>query len=214
MPGHHRVHGFSGGLRLVGAVAMSEQTPNLPARPVHPGESDKQVSLREFEQRIFSLEQQINDRMRSQRELVETRSNALQKALDLQASEIERRLQELNHAKQDAIINWRMSLPREVFETTVAEWHKWRELVSTQLITLQKVPGEINTVENQLATTTTALATLQSLPNDIASLHSQIGTITTLANKLSGALLLLGIMGMAGVVAFVLGIARLAGVMR
>jgi hypothetical protein len=164
--------------------------PNTPARPVLPGELDKAVSMREFEQRMFAMQQLMNDRIRAERELVETRSNALDKALELAAKETERRLEELNHAHANAVDNWRRSLPREVFEATVIEWSKWRDLVNVHV------------------------TTLTAIPQTITGIDARVSAIEKMSNKLMGAFILLGLMGLSGVLALILGLARLGGLLR
>lgn len=182
--------------------------PSVPARPVLTGETERFLSLREFEQRIFTLQQQITEQIRGQRELVEsraealekalgaqrelvdTRSEALDKALDIRTAEIARRLEELNHAHRNQQENWRQSLPREVFETTISELSKWRDQVNAH---------------------TTSLT---NLPQHIAGMEARVKTIENLGNKITGALILLGVMGMAGVMALVISLLRLAGLIN
>ena len=76
---------------------------------------DVLVSRRELELRLVAL-----------RELLDARENAFAKALELQATEYARRMNELNHAHQQAQENWARSLPRETFSAFVDQWDKWR----------------------------------------------------------------------------------------
>jgi hypothetical protein len=125
-----------------------------------------------------------------EREVGETRADALAKAVEIQAIETLRRLDELNHAHARAMENWRQSLPRELFEQWREDHSKWKETVNTAMALGAQVHANTSRVE------------------------SRITTIETVANKLTGALYLLGAMGVAGVLAFILGIARLAGVLK
>jgi exonuclease VII large subunit len=159
--------------------------PSVPARPVLPGESERMVSLREFEQRMFALSQQINDQIRSQRELSDTRAEALQTALNLQAEEYRRRLDELNHAHETAMENWRTSLPREMFDSYSNEWQKWRDTVNAQLVTLTHVSPSLTAVELRLQKAEDAL------------------------QQANGALVLIRFMGFAGVIALVVTFLRM-----
>jgi hypothetical protein len=162
--------------------------PNIPARPVLQGEAERTVTLREFEQRLSSLQQQINDRIRIERELIETRSNALDKALELAAKETERRLEELNHAHENATANWLRSLPREVFEGTVSEWSKWRDTVNVHV------------------------TTMAGMPSVLAAIEVRIKQVETQLQQATGALVLIRFMGFAGVIALLVTFLRMAGV--
>jgi hypothetical protein len=125
-----------------------------------------------------------------EREVRQTRADALAKAVEIQAIETLRRLDELNHAHALAAKNWQQSLPRELFEQWRDDHSKWKETVNTAMALGAQVHANTSRVE------------------------SRIGTIETMANKLSGALILLGAMGVAGVLALLLGVARLAGVLK
>ena len=83
---------------------------------------DRFVSRRELEQRL-----------RSMRELLRTEAELHSKALELQAAEYKRRLDELNHAHQQAQENWARSLPRETFASFQSEWDKWRAEVNDNI---------------------------------------------------------------------------------
>jgi len=139
---------------------MSE-TPNIPARPVLQGEAERNVTLREFEQRMQALSQQINDQIRAARELADAKAEALSQALKLQAEEYKRRLSELNHAHETAMENWRMSLPREMFESHSTEWQKWRDDLNTTLTTLGGVNPSIGALDARLQKTEDFIAKQQ-----------------------------------------------------
>lgn len=158
-----------------------------PARPVLPSERNEVVSLREFEQRLHTLHRMFDERTRYEREILESRSQALDEALKIASAEIARRLEELNHAHANAIQNWRQSLPREVFEATVAEWSRWRDTVNTHM------------------------TLMVSVPQSIVNVDTRIKAMETLANKISGAMILIAMMGFAGVMSLALALLRMAG---
>lgn len=189
-------------------------TPTVPARPVLSGEGERMVSLREFEQRTFSLQQQISDQIRFQRELVDTRAIALEKALDLARIETERRLDDLNHAHKNAVENWRQSLPREVFEATLTEWLKWRDTINQHVTTLATIPQHISSVDGRVKTLETHSASRASIPQELGSIEARVQSIENLGNKVAGALILIGFMGMAGVLALAMSLLRLAGIIN
>ena len=83
---------------------------------------DVLVSRRELELRLVAL-----------RELLDARESAFAKALELQAAEYARRMNELNHAHQQAQENWARSLPRETFANHLGEWDKWRTEVNNSI---------------------------------------------------------------------------------
>ncbi len=87
---------------------------------------DRFVSRRELEHRLIAL-----------RELLDQREVGHSRALDLQANEYMRRMNELNHAHQQAQENWARSLPRETFASFQSEWDKWRSEVNASLNSFQ-----------------------------------------------------------------------------
>lgn len=190
---------------------MAHETP---ARAVLPDEIERTVSLREFEQRLADLAKQIDEKVSAERELRQTRAEALDKALELQATEYARRLQDLNHAHQIALENWARSLPRELFDQWRDEYSKWRESVNTTLTTLLPLQTRAEANASHIAMLEASIASLSPLVQMIAPLTSRVTTIETLSNKLTGALILLGVMGMSGVLALMLGLARLVGVIK
>lgn len=58
------------------------------------------------------------------REVLNMHIIAHDRALTLQAAEYERRLEELNHVYEKTIANWTHALPREIFESRMAEVEK------------------------------------------------------------------------------------------
>lgn len=202
--------------------------PSVPARPVLTGETERFVSLREFEQRMFALQQQMTEQIRAQRELVETRAealdhaqsanrdlvdaraDALDKALTLRTTEIARRLEELNHAHKNAQENWRQSLPREVFEATLSEWSKWRDTVNIHVTTMSPVPSQISALDGKVNVAGVHVNALTGMPPHMATLESRIKSMENSANQIVGALTLIRFMGFAGVIALLLTFARMA----
>jgi hypothetical protein len=83
---------------------------------------DVLVSRRELELRLVAL-----------RELLDAKESAFAKALELQAAEYARRMNELNHAHQQAQENWARSLPRETFANFTDQWDKWRVEVNDNI---------------------------------------------------------------------------------
>ena len=166
---------------------MSEA--QTPARAVVPTEQKDYVTLREFEQRLVEMRNLMDERTRYEREILSTRENLVKEALHLQAAEYDRRLTELNHAHATAMENWRMSMPREMFDQWEREYSKWKE--------------QVQLILNSAIT-----------PAAIDRLDERLKVIERGANKITGALILLGFAGLAGVAALVLGLARIAGVVK
>jgi hypothetical protein len=154
---------------------------------------EKAVTLREFEQRMDALRNQISDQIRSTRELLDTRAGSVEKERLIQAREYERRLTELNHAHANQMENWRTSLPRELFESHLTTWQHFREEVSKQLILLTQIP-----------------ISLGSLDQRLGSIDARVKSLEQVQQRMSGALWLLGFAGVAGIVALVIGVMRLA----
>ena len=74
-------------------------------------------------------------------------------ALKLQAVEYERRLEDLNHAHQQAVEQRAQFLPREVYDIAVSEWRVWRTEVD---IVLAVVRGRRDAYVGLLALVTAA----------------------------------------------------------
>ena len=156
-------------------------------RPVLPNEIKDTVSIREFEQRISNLMLQIENRIQAEAELIETKSNLLDKALALQAKEYERRLFELNHAHEIALENWRMSLPREMFDLAQTEFVRWKDLVNLDLTNIKQDITHAKETDVKL-----------------------VSTVETV-NQINGALTLIRFMGFAGVTALIVTMLKMAG---
>jgi len=167
---------------------MSEA--HTPARPALPSEAKDHVTMRELEQRLEAMGRLMDERTRYEREILSTRENSIKEALAIAAIETRRRLDELNHSHELALENWARSLPRDMFEDFKKENDRWRETVGTFITKTEPLQGQM------------------------AAVVSRVGTIETLGNKLSGAFILLGIMGLSGVLALILGIARLSGALE
>jgi hypothetical protein len=67
------------------------------------------------------------------REYIESRLSSIEKALQLQAAEYMRRLDELNHAHQKAMEDKAEFLKKEVFEQGQKEVSMWRQAVQSAL---------------------------------------------------------------------------------
>jgi hypothetical protein len=148
------------------------------------------LQLREFEQRMQEIKDLIEIEIRHERELRDTTAAALAKANYLALKEIERRLGELNHAHAQAMENWARTLPREMFESWQKEYDLWKEAINRLMTAMSPQSGELKAIE------------------------SRVDAIEGAANKVQGALILLGLMGLAGVTALALGLLRLAGVVQ
>lgn len=101
-----------------------------------PSEIERFVTLREFEQRLQTMQSHWAQNITAQRELLDVRASFLQKALELQAEEYERRLGVLNHAHEMAVKEQARVVPREMFDQKNAEQSKWRDDVNAQLTKL------------------------------------------------------------------------------
>lgn len=172
-------------------------SPQPVARPVHPKEMEQPVSIREFEQRISSMELAHNLQVSHVREVALEKAAALEKALELQAhmnekaltlqaKEYERRLEELNHSHKNAMENWARTLPRELFEQFEKSTDEWKRSVDAALIITQGHPTELSEIDKR------------------------VHKLETSANKVTGALILIGLMGATGVIAFGMALLRVA----
>lgn len=151
---------------------------------------DKCLQMREFELRHNELREYVDVMVKHERDVRTVVWIAQEKALALQASEYSRRLEDLNHAHRTAMENWAQSLPREMFDQWKDEHSKWRDAVSTSITTLTPLGPAVHAISDR------------------------ISGLETMANKITGALILLGVMGLSGVLALALGLARLAGVLK
>jgi hypothetical protein len=186
--------------------------PQQPSRPLHPKEMEQSLSIREYEQRSEALKMWIDSQLEHIKEVAEIEAEALKMALDLRASTVEkdqaaksielaRRLDELNHAHKTAMENWARSLPRELFDSFIGEWNKWRSSIDTTLITHQQIPIQIAELSSRTM-------------KEIASLESRTARIEGVVQRTTGAFILLGLMGASGVVALAISLMRLAGAVR
>lgn len=141
-----------------------------------------------------------NQQLETERQLREAGTAALAKALELDSTETKRRLDELNHAHATAMENWRTSLPRELFEEWKSEHVRWKDEV-TAALTKFVTPAAVDRVDARLT-------------NVESQINIRLKAIEDARNKFAGAIMLLGAAGMAGVIALILGIARLAGVLE
>lgn len=165
---------------------MSEA--DTPARPSIPTEATDLVSLRELEQRFHSLQKLIDERTRYEREILSTRENLMKDAIEIAGIETKRRLDELNHAHQEARMNWQTSLPREMFDQFLQEYRVWRDGVNVNI---------------------TGYSNLGPRLIDIAKrMERQEEQI----NQATGALVLIRFMGFAGVIALLVSFLRMANV--
>jgi hypothetical protein len=167
---------------------QDDRMADSPARPVLPDEIDRKVSLREFEQRLAEFQRAADERTKYEREILEARQAAIERAVQLADVEYKRRLDELNHAHVTAMENWRQSLPREVFAATQNELQKWRDVVNVSMATRQNVPAEL------------------------AALEKRLDLIEERTQQQTGALTLIRFMGFAGVVALIVTFLRMAQV--
>jgi predicted Ser/Thr protein kinase len=71
-------------------------------------------------------------RLAHERELREMQISYEEKARVIQATEYARRLDVLNHAHEEAAANWARTLPREMFDSWVKDFDKWRGEVMTR----------------------------------------------------------------------------------
>ncbi len=141
-----------------------------------------QISREEFVALCCLYEQ----KMTHLRELLTLHIQSTAEADRLSSDEIARRLDELNHAHSEARENWSRSLPRELFESTVKEWDKWRSGVDAMAVLSQSQSAETG------------------------NLDQRVLRLEAAAHKVSGALILIGLMGAAGVIAFAMALLRVS----
>ena len=139
---------------------------------------------------IVTIREYLEQRLDYERTIMAQRMELVDKALALAAAEYERRLTVLNHAHEAAVKEQARVLPRETFDQWKDDFSKWRGTVDTAVV------GTVNH------------STL------IGSLERRVSEIEKLSNKVSGAVILLGTMGLAGVLGFLLAVARIVGLMK
>jgi hypothetical protein len=137
-----------------------------------------------------TLRELVELRILSLERATEARFTASESARALQAREYERRLTELNNSHKLAVDERNRVVSREAFDSSLQEYAHWKEEVNAQLIILGTLRAEI------------------------AELRGSVQLMTALGNRIQGAMLFVGSMGVAGVLALLLGLARIAGVLQ
>ncbi len=165
---------------------MSEA--DTPARPALPSEATDLVTLRELEQRFHALQKLFDERTRYEREILSTRENLLKGALEVASLETKRRLDELNHAHDEARRNWQTSLPREMFDQYLQEYRTWRDAVNTDRTSYSQLGPRLIDLAKRLEKQEEAV------------------------QQATGALVLIRFMGFAGVIALLVSFLRMANV--
>lgn len=148
------------------------------------------ITRREFDQRLAAMQYTVETAIKNEQVLRETINSKLNDALQLQAHENQRRLGELNHAHENAMENWARSLPRELFDAWLIDFNRWRDDVNKDR---QSIP-QFQPVFNRF--------------------DDRIKLMETFSNKIIGGFILIGLMGVAGVIALALGLMRLAGLIH
>lgn len=187
---------------------------NISTRPVLPGEDTKIVSLREFEQRISELKDTFSKALTHEREIRETITKKIEEARRLNDKEILRRLMELNHAHELAAENWSRSMPREMFDQWQKEYDRWKNDVMSQLTALLPFAKQLEDIERRTTSIEASIIERRGLSITVSTLDGRVSTIESLVSKATGAAILLGLMGLSGVLALFLGLARLAGLLK
>ncbi len=80
-----------------------------------------------------TLREYIETQIRYERTLVDQRFEMLDRALILQAEEYKRRLDALNHAHAQAVVEQQRTLPRELHEAFIKEYDFFRMETAKQL---------------------------------------------------------------------------------
>lgn len=186
----------------------------LPTRPQLPDEDRKAVTLREFEQRSSELKDQFGKALAHERELREEITSKLEDARKLNSDEILRRLNELNHAHSTAMENWARSLPRELFDQWKEDYDKWRTDVGTQLTIIAPHTSQINSLMARITALESEVGHMKSVGPHVVALDARLVIMERLTGRWTGALFLLGAMGVSGVLALILGLARLGGAIQ
>jgi len=112
-----------------------------------------EISEATCEERRATLERYFEQRIRYERELVEQRFTAQEHALDLKSSEVERRLEGLNHAHAIAEAERTRVLSREMFDSFKVDYDAFKletakqlSAISTRSVTWTAAIGIIITV--------------------------------------------------------------------
>lgn len=125
-------------------------------------------------------------------------------ALKLQGGEYERRLTELNHAHEKAVIERNLTLPREAFNVFAREYDKWKAEIAVQATGIfTKEMFEAWKKEHELWKKTVApIADMRIISDSISELKAVL-------NKFYGFLWFLGVAGISGVIALVMQILKM-----
>lgn len=91
------------------------------------------MSEHDYQRAIDALRELMETRLRYERALTDEQLAAQQTALSLQAKEYERRLTELNHAHERAVVEQARVLPREIHESFIKEYESFRIDTAKQL---------------------------------------------------------------------------------
>jgi len=84
-------------------------------------------------ERIETTEKQLRELVGYEKELLKVRLEALDKALDVAAKELSRRLDVLNHAHEQSLTDRATFVNGQVYESNQKDWNKWRDEVNGQL---------------------------------------------------------------------------------
>ncbi len=171
-------------------------------------EDARTVSLREFEQRHKELRSELCTAIAHEKAMRETVTEKLEEARGLNAREVLRRLDELNHAHAQAMENWARSLPRELFDQWQREYEKWRGEVGTQLTLLSSIPQSSAAHSVKIVELEAKIASLLPTISDLDKVNTRVASLETVRSKVTGAVVLLSIMGVSGVVSLILGLYR------
>jgi hypothetical protein len=101
---------------------------------VNPNAQENPVSLKEHLMTQLAADRKIAEQ---QKHFVDLRFDLAEKALQLDHVEMLRRLDLLNHAREDARQKEVSFVGREVYESQVKEHNKWRDEVNSALSTRQ-----------------------------------------------------------------------------
>ncbi len=71
------------------------------------------------------------------KEFIEARLNAMEKAVIIATTDMERRLDELNQLRKDVITDRSQFLSLEVFNATLKEWSMWRETTVNRITIME-----------------------------------------------------------------------------
>jgi CHASE3 domain sensor protein len=81
----------------------------------------------------ISVVQFIDRELEKERDLVDAKFIAAEKATELVKRETERRMEILNHAREEMQEDKARFLTKEIYDLHIHEFHKWRDTVNAQL---------------------------------------------------------------------------------